>query len=585
MGLNCLRVHIKIADPRYYIAADRVGLLIWTELPNWSQLTEVSQRRARATIAGMIDRDWNHPSIIIWTIINEGWGVKLEKDAGHRAWLAEMFAWVKQLDPTRLVVDNSPCFPNAHVNSDLDDFHFYAAMPDNARRWDNWVRAFAGRASWIYAPDYQENRRKGAPLIVSEFGNWGLPDIGPLITQYQGDPWWFATGHNWSGGDVFPEAAAERFYALHLDKVFGDYGGLARASQWSQFEALQYQIETIRRYPQIIGYVITEFTDLHWECNGLLDLLRRPKVYYARLADLNADTVIIPRLSRRACWSGETISVTVTISHFGRRSLPAASLFASLTGVGVPPATVSIPLSPMQPAQVTQLEPLLITLPPVNHPARGQLNLTLQEADGTVLARNNLVLSLFPAPVAPTQTVACFDDELASELALAGYAVTLEPTLDAPLLLTTLDDAGRRFLEVGGRVLFLAETPDALQTELPRLELHRRFGTSWSGNWASSFSWYRRDLWGQTLPGDGRLDFTFAPIIPQTVISSARLEDFEREVLAGLFVGWLRRPAALVQKMAVGQGTLLVSTLRMADNLVENPLAAALFYEHVKLIA
>ena len=40
MGLNCLRTHIKITDPRYYDAADRAGILIWTELPNWQELTE-----------------------------------------------------------------------------------------------------------------------------------------------------------------------------------------------------------------------------------------------------------------------------------------------------------------------------------------------------------------------------------------------------------------------------------------------------------------------------------------------------------------------------------------------------------------
>jgi beta-galactosidase/beta-glucuronidase len=52
LGLNCMRVHIKIADPRYYAAADRVGLLIWTEIPNWSDLNPNTIRRARELIAG-----------------------------------------------------------------------------------------------------------------------------------------------------------------------------------------------------------------------------------------------------------------------------------------------------------------------------------------------------------------------------------------------------------------------------------------------------------------------------------------------------------------------------------------------------
>ncbi len=47
MGLNSLRIHIKIGDPRYYIAADRVGLLIWTEMPNWQLLTDGDKRATR----------------------------------------------------------------------------------------------------------------------------------------------------------------------------------------------------------------------------------------------------------------------------------------------------------------------------------------------------------------------------------------------------------------------------------------------------------------------------------------------------------------------------------------------------------
>src|SRR5262245_36174827 len=109
MGLNCLRTHIKITDPRYYAAADRAGLLIWTELPNWQNFTEATRRRAHETLAGMVERDWNHPSIVIWTIINEGWGLELALNAQHRAWLAEAYDYMKQLDPHRLIVGNSAC--------------------------------------------------------------------------------------------------------------------------------------------------------------------------------------------------------------------------------------------------------------------------------------------------------------------------------------------------------------------------------------------------------------------------------------------------------------------------------------------
>ena len=119
MGLNCLRVHIKIADPRYYAAADRVGLLVWSELPNWITLTPAARQRAQQTLQGMVERDWNHPALVIWTIINESWGVDLT-DPAQRQWLLESYRALKALDPQRLVVDNSACWGNFHVASDLE---------------------------------------------------------------------------------------------------------------------------------------------------------------------------------------------------------------------------------------------------------------------------------------------------------------------------------------------------------------------------------------------------------------------------------------------------------------------------------
>ena len=77
LGLNCLRIHIKVEDPRYYEVADRLGLLIWTEIPNWALLTEAATERARQTFQGMLERDGHHPSIIAWTLINENWGTDL----------------------------------------------------------------------------------------------------------------------------------------------------------------------------------------------------------------------------------------------------------------------------------------------------------------------------------------------------------------------------------------------------------------------------------------------------------------------------------------------------------------------------
>ena len=317
LGLNCLRCHIKVPDPRYYAVADRVGLLIWTELPNAGRLTAQARARAEATLHGMLERDGNHPSIFCWTIINENWGTDLVHSAEDRAWLRRTVDWLKAADPDRLVVDNSPIAPSFHLRSDLEDFHFYAAIPDHRRSWDGFVEALAARPAWTYGPSAEAVRTGDEPLLCSEFGNWGLPDPERLRGADGAEPWWFETGQDWGDGAAYPHGIESRFRAAGLERVFGSFSAFVEAAQWQQYRALKYQIETMRRQPALAGYVITEFTDCLWESNGLLDMRRNPRVFHDWFAAINADTVIVPQWERVAYSAGETIRVGLAAAHGG----------------------------------------------------------------------------------------------------------------------------------------------------------------------------------------------------------------------------------------------------------------------------
>ena len=114
----------------------------------------------------MVERDWNHPSIVIWTIVNENWGTDLAVNAAHRAWLVDMYNELKQLDPTRLVVGNSPCFTNFHVVTDIEDFHNYYGMPDHHRQWKEWVQAFAARPAWTFATGIRAASSAGGSICA-----------------------------------------------------------------------------------------------------------------------------------------------------------------------------------------------------------------------------------------------------------------------------------------------------------------------------------------------------------------------------------------------------------------------------------
>ena len=79
--------------------------------------------------------------------------------------------------------------------------------------------------------------------------------------------------------------------------------------------------------------MITEFTDAHWEANGLLDPMRGPKVYHDRLARLNASDVVVADMSRRDVCSREPLQGLVGAPHELVEGLVAAVL--ALSGVVV----------------------------------------------------------------------------------------------------------------------------------------------------------------------------------------------------------------------------------------------------------
>jgi hypothetical protein len=603
MGLNCLRTHIKITDPRYYAAADRAGLLIWTELPNWQNLTAAAKQRARATLAGMVERDWNHPSIVIWTIINENWGTDLGVNADHRAWLSETYDYMKALDPHRLVVGNSACRGNFHVVTDIEDFHNYYAIPDHYRSWRDWVADFAGRPDWAYAHSYAEfeswhaardnfwrpgprthtaevRRTGNEPLIVSEFGNWGLPDVAMLRRCYGGaEPWWFETGLERGSGEVYPHGIEQRFKRFHLDKVFPTLSDLAVASQRMQLVALKYEIEQMRRHPSIVGYVITEFTDVHWECNGLLDMCRNPKVFFDQIGQINADDLIVPEAERVVFWEGERCEVPLLLSHFSNIDLGGARLEWKLDRwpeIGGIFENIACEIGHVAPIGVAAFE-----VPAVGHSERVRLVLRLLDRAGKQLASNYQQLYIFSrsaARPASGQLRVYAPDSPALAAALPNLGHRLVDTLEQAdvALVTIMTDAMRQHVEQGGHVLWLAEHAESKQAYLAGIGIAARHGRGWQGDWASNFNWIRQDQMFQAIPSGGMVDFAFADLIPENVIVGFDPPHFEADVHAGLFVGWLHTTVALVGERQFGSGRLLISTFQLNAHVESNPVASVM---------
>ena len=564
LGLNMLRCHIKVPDPRYLEAADDVGLLIWYEIPNWDKLTADSESRALKTLRGMAERDWNHPSIVIVSLINESWGIDL-KSAPQRAWLKSAYAQAKKIVPGWLVDDNSACCDNFHVESDLADYHQYNAIPDHAGDFDRLVGDFATRPRWLFSP-YGDAEPKGdEPLMLSEFGNWGLPHLK------QPEPWWFA--RDFEGKRItLPAGVQKRFADYQYSTLFPDFDALADATEQAQYRSLHYEIGSLRMRSQIQGYVITEFTDLNWEANGLLDMWRQPKLYADQLKTFQQDDLVIARAENRNYQAGERAEAQVYFSHYSGDSLSGATVSWELQGTDL---NGNFPLPAIPNASSATAGKIQFNAPAGDRPSRHLLKVRV-EAAGKTISEDSLNFYFYPPKTPELPPPVSFHDpagrlrRLVNELRERGYQAP-SGRESYPVLITSVWDEDVRQALGNGAIVVLI--PSDAMTLAPGLEVVPRSQDDLSGNWISSFLWIRKEhasfkkIGFETLPG-----FEIQASVPNTVVKGIPGADFN-DVLSGIFYGWIHSNVGTLVQAQCGKGKLLISTFAVGTTYGSDPFA------------
>jgi len=251
MGFNGARKHQKLEDPRYLYWADHMGFLVSSEMANAYEFDDAYVDRFTHEWTAAVERDYNHPSIVVWVPINESWGVPNLRDPRQQDHLKSLYALTHSLDSTRLVIDNEGW---EHTDmTDLFAIHDYARTGDLLyERYKDLGKSGAGipdnyKASLI--PGYHYN---GSPVALTEFG--GIAFIPP-------------------GHDVPPEAwgysGVEKTTDAALDRLRGLYNAIARI-------------------PGFAGLCYTQLTDVEQEINGLMTYDRKLKFDAHKLQEINA---------------------------------------------------------------------------------------------------------------------------------------------------------------------------------------------------------------------------------------------------------------------------------------------------------
>jgi hypothetical protein len=354
LGLNANRIHIKVEVPRKLYWADRLGLLIMADVPNfWGEPTPEAQQESESALRGMVARDFNHPAIFSWVLFNETWGLFTGQGASKaylpatQDWVTSMYHLAKLLDPTRLVEDNSPCNRD-HTETDLNSWHDY--LPGYAWRehLDQITQDTHPGSPWNFIGGRTQG---GQPMFNSECGNvWG----------YEG-----------STGDV----------------------------DWSWDYHIM--MNEFRRHPRMAGWLYTEHHDVINEWNGYYRFDRTEKFTGLgalapgmTLRDLHGPFYISTGSELcRDVKPGETVDVPLFASfladryHAPGRSLVVRAELYGWNTLGQRESYQRLAQAiPFEPWMVRELAPLKVTMPA--RPALAVLALSLENEAGLVLHRN-----------------------------------------------------------------------------------------------------------------------------------------------------------------------------------------------------
>ncbi len=355
-GLNFLRIHILVPEPRLIYWADKLGIMLMCDMPSFSRYDEAARKNWQMTLEDTVARDFNHPCIIAWCLFNETWGLQQQRTPEGQKWVAEMYDLAKSLDPSRLVEDNSACNYD-HVKTDINSWHFYINDYQQAR---NHIGDFVKKAFPGSSNNFVGKYRQGTqPVINSEYGG---------ISAGMGDK------------DI----------------------------SW----CLKFLTNELRLHDKVCGYIYTELQDIEWEHNGLMDYDRKDKFYgYSDLfpgftvASIHSpDFVVIDSQPCPTLPPGGEFSADVHMSHWSDKKVSSGVLKWRLSGTDVfgndKEYTVGSKAVEFSPYSVTKIHTLKVKLPEERSVAT--LAVWVEDPSGAVLARNYVNIDVFKEP--PSRT-------------------------------------------------------------------------------------------------------------------------------------------------------------------------------------
>jgi len=306
-GFNLFRVHISPGLPKLLELCDKKGLMIYQEPSiGWIKDSPFMEKRCFDAVSRMLERDKNHPSIVMWGILNESGNFNYE--TGARRISDSLIRFAHDIDPTRLIVDDSggvhwsgefSKYFNPH-SSDCNnyvDIHTYHSVPLN----NDWFTYFKKLGD----PNGRLN-------FVTEFGFGGLLDLEETLKIYK-------KRNLTQLQDYYPlefvyTTVQEGIEKYGLVELFRTIKTFCFACQEIQATENARIIEALRANENVSGYCLTQFQDTSIEMGaGVVDYFYQPKKIFYELSAVQKDLVLVITTNKETYCAGEKINCEIIL--------------------------------------------------------------------------------------------------------------------------------------------------------------------------------------------------------------------------------------------------------------------------------
>lgn len=247
MGFNGCRKHEKVEDPRFLYWADRLGFLVWEAMASFWVYTPEGACAFMKEWMDVIQRDYNHPSIIVWGMLNESWGVPgIYDNPEQQSFSKSLYYLAHSLDSTRLVISNDGwemtdtdiCAVHSYKHGREDDEKQQEAFRQGLKRVEDLPKIMEKR---LFARGHSYQNQ---PVILTEFG----------------------------GISISEDESGWGYTAISRSEFLKEYSRIIHAVYDSDL---------------ICGYCYTQLTDVEQEINGLLTSSHQYKFDPEKIKEIN----------------------------------------------------------------------------------------------------------------------------------------------------------------------------------------------------------------------------------------------------------------------------------------------------------